>query len=114
MDKNRTAKVGGPAKASGGVDSAGGPLSGQGADGGLTDVSGLDFEQAMAELERVTGSLENGDLPIAEALSAYQRGAALMRHAQSILNHVQTEIEVVESDQQQRVDRSALVAQVKD
>jgi len=72
------------------------------------------FEQAMAELERVTGSLENGDLPIAEALSAYQRGAALMRHAQSILNHVQTEIEVVESDQQQRVDRSALVAQVKD
>ena len=68
----------------------------------------------MAELERVTGSLENGDLPIAEALSAYQRGAALMRHAQSILNHVQTEIEVVESDQQQRVDRSALVAQVKD
>lgn len=78
------------------------------------EILGLNFEQAMAALESVTRQLEQGDLPIAQALAAYQRGAALMRHAQSILSHVQTEIEVIESGQEKRIDRSALISQIKD
>lgn len=78
------------------------------------EISGLNFEQTMAELESVTQQLEQGDLPITQALAAYQRGAVLMRHAQSILSHVQTEIEVIESGQEKRMDRSALIAQIKD
>ncbi|MBU3724227.1 MAG: exodeoxyribonuclease VII small subunit [Burkholderiaceae bacterium] len=78
------------------------------------EIADLNFEQAMAALESVTQQLEQGDLPIADALSAYQRGAALMRHAQSILSHVQAEIEVIEADQEKRIDRSALIAQIKD
>lgn len=91
----------------------------QAADSGNLDrvdpeIAGLNFEQAMAELESVTHQLEQGDLPISQALAAYQRGAGLMRHAQSILSHVQAEIEVVESGQERRIDRSALIAQTKD
>ncbi len=91
----------------------------QAADSGNLDrvdpeIAALDFEQAMEQLESVTRQLEQGDLPIAQALAAYQRGAALMRHAQSILSHVQTEIDVIESGQEKRMDRSALIAQIKD
>jgi len=78
------------------------------------DIVALNFEQAMAELEEVTRRLEQGDVPIAEALAAYQRGASLMRHAQSILNHVQTEIEVIEAGQERRADRSALISPIKE
>ena len=81
------------------------------ADAAVTDLS---FEQAMAQLEQVVGALEAGQLPLAQALSAYQRGAALMRHAQSILTHVQSEIDVIEAGQAKAMDRSTLIAQIKE
>jgi exodeoxyribonuclease VII small subunit len=79
-----------------------------------TDLSAISFEAAMEQLEGIVGALENGELPIADALAAYQRGAQLMRHAQAILNHVQTEIEVVESGKISAVDRDRLIAQIKE
>jgi exodeoxyribonuclease VII small subunit len=115
MEKKHTAKAASPGGASAGVEdglprdaatASPGPLP--------ADVAALNFEQAMAELEQVTRRLEQGDVPIAEALAAYQRGASLMRHAQSILNHVQTEIEVIEAGQERSVDRSALISQIKE
>jgi exodeoxyribonuclease VII small subunit len=80
-------------------------------DAGLTSLS---FEQSMAEIERVVGQLERADVPLAESLAAYQRGAALMRHAQALLNQVQADIEVIESGKTSRISRSALVSQIKD
>jgi exodeoxyribonuclease VII small subunit len=77
-------------------------------------VETLTFEQAAAEMEALVLRLESGDLPLADALAAYQRGAALMRHAQSILNQVQTEIDVIEAGTTTTLERSTLVAQVKD
>ena len=77
-------------------------------------VETLTFEQAVAEMETLVLRLESGDLPLADALAAYQRGAALMRHAQSILNQVQTEIDVIEAGTTTTLERSTLVAQVKD
>jgi exodeoxyribonuclease VII small subunit len=79
-----------------------------------TPVSDLSFEQAITQLEQVVKSLEDGQLPLAQALSAYQQGAALMKHAQSVLDHVQTEIQVIESGQARSVDRDTLIAQIKD
>ncbi len=80
-----------------------------------TDIEQLSFEQAVKELEQVVARLESPDLPLAESLSAYQRGAALMKHAQSILAQVQAEIEVVESGQPGRtIDRSDLISQAGD
>ena len=79
-----------------------------------TEIEGLSFEQAVAELEQVLAKLESPDLPLADSLAAYQRGAALMKHAQSILNQVQAQIEVIEAGQTRTVDRSELIAQSGD
>jgi exodeoxyribonuclease VII small subunit len=114
MEKKHTAKAASAAGASAGVE-GGPPEAAMAGHGTLpADIAALNFEQTMAELEQVTRRLEQGDVPIAEALAAYQRGASLMRHAQSILNHVQTEIEVIEAGQERRADRSALISQVKE
>ncbi len=77
-------------------------------------VESLNFEQAIVELEAVVKRLESGDLPLADSLAAYQRGAALMRHAQAQLDHVQSEIDVMEASGATAVDRSALIAQIKE
>jgi len=38
------------------------------------DLSGLTYEQAFAELETIVETLENGQLPLEQALSLYERG----------------------------------------
>lgn len=78
------------------------------------DLDQLSFEQAMAEIERVVAQLEQPDVPLADSLAAYQRGAALMRHAQAILNQVQADIEVIESGKTSRVGRSDMISQIKE
>lgn len=77
-------------------------------------VESLNFEQAIVELESMVKRLESGDLPLADSLAAYQRGAALMRHAQAMLDHVQSEIDVMDASGATSLDRSALIAQVKE
>ncbi len=78
------------------------------------DLDQLSFEQAMAQIEQVVAQLERPDVPLAESLAAYQRGAALMRHAQAILNQVQADIEVIESGKTSRVGRSDMISQIKE
>ncbi|WVN42465.1 exodeoxyribonuclease VII small subunit [beta proteobacterium MWH-UniP1] len=78
------------------------------------DLEGLSFEQAMAQIEQVVAQLEQPDVPLAESLAAYQRGAALMRHAQAILNQVQTDIDIIESGKTSRVGRSDMISQIKE
>ena len=41
------------------------------------------FEDGIADLERIGAQLESGELPLEEALSAYESGIALVRE----LNH---------------------------
>jgi exodeoxyribonuclease VII small subunit len=79
-----------------------------------TELEHLSFEQAVKELEEVVAKLEGPDLPLAQSLAAYQRGSALMKHAQTILNQVQTEIEVIEAGQTRTMDRSELISQSGD
>jgi exodeoxyribonuclease VII small subunit len=43
----------------------------------------VDFEQALGELEAVVERLEQGELPLEEALKQFQRGIELARICQS-------------------------------
>jgi exodeoxyribonuclease VII small subunit len=54
-----------------------------------------DFEQALAELERVVERLERGDLPLEEALKTFERGVELARHCQSSLKSAQQKVEIL-------------------
>jgi exodeoxyribonuclease VII small subunit len=54
-----------------------------------------DFEQALAELEQLVERLERGDLPLDEALRAFERGVALTRHCQTSLKSAQQKVEIL-------------------
>lgn len=82
--------------------------------GDTGNLNGTSFEQAISELEGLVAKLEGSDLPLADALAAYQRGSALMRHAQGLLDQVQSQIEVIESGEVRSIDRAKLISQVKE
>ena len=54
-----------------------------------------DFEQALAELEKLVERLERGDLPLDEALKTFERGVALTRHCQTSLKAAQQKVEIL-------------------
>ena len=54
------------------------------------------FEAALAELEDIVARMEGGQLPLKEALGAYQRGAVLLGYWQRELRDAQREVEVLE------------------
>lgn len=56
------------------------------------------FEAALEELESLVSSLESGDLPLAESLNAYKRGAELLKYAQSELAQVEQQVKILEGD----------------
>jgi len=55
----------------------------------------FDFEQAMAELEAVVARLEQGDVPLEEALKAFERGVALTRACQEALTAAEQKVEIL-------------------
>ena len=54
-----------------------------------------DFERALAELEGLVERLERGDLPLDEALKAFERGVALTRHCQASLQAAQQKVDIL-------------------
>ena len=59
-------------------------------------TSPKDFETALAELERIVASMEGAQLPLAESLAAYKRGAELVAFCQSALKDAQQQVEILE------------------
>ncbi len=57
-----------------------------------TAVSGMTFEQAMAELERVVGLLERGDVPLEDSIKLYERGAALKKRCEDKLKEAEEKV----------------------
>jgi exodeoxyribonuclease VII small subunit len=54
------------------------------------------FEAALAELESIVESMESGDLPLEESLTAYKRGVALVKAAHARLAAVEEQVKVLE------------------
>ena len=55
-----------------------------------------DFESALAELEGIVAAMEGGQMPLAESLQAYRRGAELVAYCQGALKDAQQQIEILE------------------
>lgn len=55
----------------------------------------IKFEDALAELEQQVQLLESGELPLEEALAAFQQGVALSKVCVTKLNTVQQEVEKI-------------------
>ncbi|HVL73406.1 MAG TPA: exodeoxyribonuclease VII small subunit [Beijerinckiaceae bacterium] len=59
------------------------------------DVSGLTFEKALDELETIVRRLEQGNVPLEESLSIYERGEALKKHCEALLKRAEARIEKI-------------------
>jgi len=56
------------------------------------------FETAVAELERLIAQMEDGQLPLADALAAYKRGAELLQYCQAALRDAQQQVKILEGE----------------
>jgi exodeoxyribonuclease VII small subunit len=60
-----------------------------------TDAPAFDFEQAMTDLEAVVERLEQGDVPLEEALASFEKGVALTRACQQALAVAEQKVELL-------------------
>lgn len=65
------------------------------------------FEAALAELETIVRDMEAGQLPLEESLSAYERGATLIKHCQSALSTAEQKLQVLENGELREFDPGA-------
>jgi exodeoxyribonuclease VII small subunit len=54
-----------------------------------------DFEQSLSELESLVQKLEQGDVPLEDALKTFERGVALTRQCQTALRGAQQKVEML-------------------
>ncbi len=59
----------------------------------VADVSGLSFEDALAELEQIVRQLEDGGGKLDDAIGAYERGAALKKHCEEKLREARVKVD---------------------
>jgi exodeoxyribonuclease VII small subunit len=61
-----------------------------------SDATPKTFESALAELETIVATMEAGQLPLADALAAYKRGAELLQYCQAALKDAQQQVQILE------------------
>lgn len=55
------------------------------------------YEEALTQLQNITESMQNNDLPLEEALAAYQRGQELVQYCQQKLAEVEQKLQVLDN-----------------
>ena len=61
----------------------------------LPEIQSLPFEKAMAELEAIVTRLEKGDVTLEDSIRIYERGEALRRHCEHLLQSAEMRIEKI-------------------
>ena len=56
------------------------------------------FEAAITRLETLTQSMQNSEMPLEEALAAYQEGNELVKYCQTKLAEVEQKLQVLDAD----------------
>ena len=75
-----------------------------------TPIDQLSFEEAMAELERVVGQLERGDVALEASIALYERGAALKAHCARKLADAEAKVELIRAAEGKAVATTPLDA----
>ena len=70
-------------------------------------VSELSFEEAMAELERIVGELERGQVPLEQSIRIYERGEKLRQRCEQLLREAEARVEKITLDADGRPTGSA-------
>jgi exodeoxyribonuclease VII small subunit len=56
------------------------------------------FESALKELEGIVAAMEAGQMPLQEALDAYQRGVSLLRQCQDTLAAAERQVSILDAN----------------
>lgn len=67
-------------------------------DGPNAASNALTFEDALAELEKLVGRMEGGDLSLEQSLADHKRGLELARFCQQRLESAQQQVRVLEGE----------------
>ncbi len=62
------------------------------------EIVAMSFEAALTELEQIVRQLEEGKASLDDAISAYERGAALKRHCEAKLRDAQAKVDKISLD----------------
>jgi exodeoxyribonuclease VII small subunit len=60
-----------------------------------SSVGTLSFEEALAELQAIVESLEKGQGKLEEAVTQYERGAALRQHCETLLAQAEQKVQAI-------------------
>ncbi len=58
-------------------------------------IESMNFEQALAELETIVSSLEQGNVALEQSIETYERGEALKKHCQDLLKAAEDRVEKI-------------------
>jgi exodeoxyribonuclease VII small subunit len=64
-------------------------------DAPASDLAALPFEKAMAELEEIVTRLEKGSVTLEDSILIYERGEALRKHCEKLLQSAEMRIEKI-------------------
>ena len=59
------------------------------------EPAALNFEAALAELEKIVDQLEKGQAPLEDSIKLYARGEALKKHCETLLKNAEARIEKI-------------------
>jgi exodeoxyribonuclease VII small subunit len=59
------------------------------------DIAAMSFEDALAALENIVRGLESGQQKLEDAISAYERGAALKKHCEQKLSEAEARVQAI-------------------
>ena len=63
------------------------------------------FETAMSELEEIVHAIESGDLPLDEALKAFEKGMKLVRFCSGKLEEAEKKVTMLVRQEDGKVDQ---------
>ncbi|MHC4585432.1 MAG: exodeoxyribonuclease VII small subunit [Planctomycetota bacterium] len=59
------------------------------------DLGELSFEESIKELTNIVGKIEQGQIPLQDSLSQYEKGMALIKQCRIILEKAEKRIEKI-------------------
>jgi exodeoxyribonuclease VII small subunit len=59
------------------------------------DIAAMSFEDALAALESIVRGLETGQQKLEDAITAYERGAALKKHCEAKLAQAEARVQAI-------------------
>ena len=63
-----------------------------------SDIAGMPFETAVAELEKLVAAMENGGQTLNDLMAAFERGRFLAEHCRNQLSSLERKVAVLAAD----------------